>query len=250
MNHKSLYKCFLFFWSVGVKTGQQADGLRVAEPTRRWRSHRPSSTNTHTPPLIPPFDDARSATRSRSQQQLEFRPNICIANCSHSPSTLKKGRLWAQAFSPITAALSLIPRLHAMRKFHPPTGLIPTTQHPYSNLIPKGAFDLRAYSTRSFWNVPLVTSQGLCTAVMLSPFFSLEQNNVPYCLESATPTCHWSTFPFSSCCAWWRIIHSKCYFFLLKCRLLLWPEKQKKNFPRWVQQRGCSFAQMSLRGWL
>lgn len=93
--------------------------------------------------------------------------NISIANCSHSLSTLKKGRLWAQAFSPITAVVPLIPQLRAMWKFHPPTGLIPTTQHCYSNLIPKGAFDLRAYGTRSFWNVPLVSSRGLCTAETL-----------------------------------------------------------------------------------
>lgn len=233
MNHKSLYKCFLFFCSVGVKTGQQADGLRVAERVRRWRTHRPSLTNTHTQPLIPPFRQ-RSLGHKLAFPAAGVRPNICIANCSHSQSTLKKGRLWAQAFSPITAALSLIPQLHAMCKFHPPTGLIPTTQHPYSNLIPKGAFDLRAYGTRSFGNVPLVTSQGLCTAVTLSLFFSLEQNNSwKRSRAILSGKCHshlpLKYFSFSSCCAWWRIIHSKCNFFLLKCRLLLWPEKKTKT---------------------
>lgn len=34
-----------------------------------------------------------------------------------------------------------------MCKFHPPIDLIPTTQYPYSNLIQKRAFDLRAYGT-------------------------------------------------------------------------------------------------------
>lgn len=38
-------------------------------------------------------------------------------------------------------------RLHAVCKFHPPIDLIPTTQYPYSNLILKRAFDLRAYGT-------------------------------------------------------------------------------------------------------
>lgn len=102
-----------------------------------------------------------SLNQTYASPAAQVRSNICIANCSHSLSTLKKGRLWAQAFSPITAVVSLIPQLHAMWKFHSPTGLIPTTQYPYSNLIPKGAFDLRANCTRSFWNVLLVSFWGL-----------------------------------------------------------------------------------------
>lgn len=166
-----VFLIFLVRWSKDWPTGWRAACCWARQAVKN--SSAAFDKHAHTT-----FNSAfgqRSLGHTLAFPAARVRPNICIANCSHSPSTLKKGRLWAQAFSPITAALSLIPQLHAMCKFHPLTGLIPTTQHPFSNLIPKGAFDLRAYGTRSFWNVPLVSSQGLCTAVMLSLFFFLNK---------------------------------------------------------------------------
>lgn len=169
--------------------------------------------------------------------------NISIANCSHSLSTLKKGRLWAQAFSPITAVVSLIPQLRAMWKFHPPTGLIPTIQYCYSNLIPKGAFDLRAYGTRSFWNVPLVSSRGLCTAETLYLLSFCSVGKGRHAMSSGNRKSHLPlNSPFSSCCVWWRTIHSKwhCQSTHSYC------DQERKSLDEF-SDRDVAFAQVSLR---